>query len=187
MKNYRLILATFLILNLCQGQVKEEVKTNNDFDALDISKETEQITKYGVPTIEAVDVIGKKAETLFTAQSWKEAIPALEDYAKNANWIANLIAQCVEPYYSASYKDKEKISYSSIKEFIPYENKANQYKKERNRAYVKIGLCYKNLGDIKKATIYLTKSLDILSVDDTEYWNLAKNALSEIIKFTPNN
>lgn len=174
------IILLFTSLANAQVKAKEETKVP---DPLDISKEIEQINKYGTPTISTVDELGKKAEVLYESQSWKEAIVAFEDYAKNANWIANLLSQCVEPYYSASYDDKKRIPYTTIKAFTPFESKSNQYKQSRNRAYVKIGLCYKKLGDTKKATAYLYKGLDLVDMDDVEYWNLAKDALAEIIQF----
>ena len=183
MKTKLTFLALLFVAFSGSAQVKE--KEDKNIDPLDITKELEQINKYGTPTISTVDELGKKAETLYGSQSWKEAIIAYEDYAKNANWLANLLSQCVEPYYSASYDDRKSISFTTIKDFMPFEKKSNEYKQSRNRAYVKIGLCYKNLGDIKKATAYLYKGLELLTVDDSEYWNMSKNALAEIVQFAP--
>ena len=46
-----------------------------------------------------------------------------------------------------------------------------------------IGVCYKNLGDNSKAVAYLHKALDLLSVDEELYWNIAAKNLSEIVGF----
>ena len=156
-------------------------------DPLDVSSELERIEKYGVPTVEVVENLKINADSLYNAKDWQNAIEALENHATNANWLANLLSQCVEPYYSASYDDKKNISYFSLKPYIPFENKANALKRERNVSYVKIGICYKNLGNNKKAIAYLYKGLDLLSVEQTEYWIIAKNAIAEIVGFTPEN
>ena len=156
-------------------------------DPLDVSSELERIEKYGVPTVEVVENLKIKADSLYNAKDWQNAIEALENYATNANWLANLLSQCVEPYYSANYDDKKNISYFSLKPYIPFENKANDLKRERNVSYVKIGICYKNLRNNKKAIAYLYKGLDLLSVEQTEYWIIAKNAIAEIVGFSPEN
>lgn len=184
MKTKQIFFALLFVAYSINAQVKEKEEIKN-LDPLDISIELEQINKYGTPTVSTVDELGQKAEALYISQSWKEAIIAFEDYAKNANWLANLLSQCVEPYYSASYNEKERMSISAIKTYSLYMDKSNAYTQSRNRAYVKIGLCYKNLGDIKKATVYLYKALDLLPLNDFEYWNISRNTLAEIIQFTP--
>ncbi len=165
------------------AQTKEEPKAKDD--PMDISRQLEMIEKYGVPTIANVDEMKKKADALYEAKSWKEAVTAYEAYSKNVNWLANLLAQCVEPYYSASYDEKNRFSIFKIKSIVQFERKANECKANRNIAYVKMGLCYKNLGDTKNAVVYLHKGLDLLGIDETEYWALARNAMAEIIQFTP--
>lgn len=164
------------------AQSSETIKSSPD--PLDLSAQLEQIDKYGVPTIATVAEMKVKADALYESGSWQEAASAYELYANNVNWLANLLSQCVEPYYSASYDDKKSVVASTIRPFIPFETKSNECKENRNRAYVKIGLCYKNLGDIKNAVAYLHKSLDLLAVDDITYWTMAKDAMAEIIQFT---
>ena len=156
-------------------------KSNND--PLDLSVQLEQIENNGVPTVSIVNDMKVKAENLYKAGNYAEAAVAYEDFAKKVNWLANLLSQCVEPYYSASYDDKKNISYTEIKNYIPYETKANECKRDRNVAYVMIGVCYKNLGDNSKAVAYLHKALDLLSVDEELYWNIAAKNLSEIVGF----
>ena len=160
-----------------------ETKKEISKDPLDISIQKEQIEKYGVPTIKSVEEMKSKADALYDSKSWEKAAAAYEIYAKNVNWLANLLSQCVEPYYSASYDDRKTTSYSTLKPFIPFESKANECKKNRNEAFVKMGLCYKNMGDIKNAVTYLHKGLDLLNVDDIVYWTLAKDAMAEILGF----
>ena len=166
----------FVFVGITQAQEK---------DPMDVSSEMEKIEKYGVPTVDAVNVLKHHSDSLYNAKDWEKAAIALDDYAKNANWLANLLSQCVEPYYSASYDDKKNIPYFSLKPFIPFEDMANSLKDGRNEAYVKIGICQKELGNTKKAVAYLYKGLDLLSVDQREYWVIAKNAIAEIVGFNP--
>ena len=165
-----------VIVGIAQAQEK---------DPMDVSVEMEKIEKYGVPTVDAVLKLKLQADSLYNAKDWENASVALDDYARNANWLANLLSQCVEPYYSASYDDKKTTSYSTIKPFIPFENQANSLKEGRNEAYVKMGICQKELGNTKKAVAYLYKGLELLSVDQIKYWQIAKDAMAEIVGFNP--
>jgi tetratricopeptide (TPR) repeat protein len=171
---------TMMVSSIAFAQSNEKSETILK-DAVDLSLQKEQIKKYGVPTVEIVDQMKAKADSLYAAQMWEQAAGAYEVFAQSANWLSNLISQCVEPYYSASYDDRKAVPYNTLKTFIPIETKANDYKRQRDEAYVRIGLCYKNLGDINNAVTYLHKGLDLLSIDNTTYWLLAKDALSEIL------
>lgn len=182
MKKY-LFLA--ILIFACFNLIAQTAETKKEIssDPLDVSIQIEQIEKYGVPTIKTIDEMKSKADSLYDSKSWEQAATAYEVYAKHVNWLANLLSQCVEPYYSASYDDRKATAYTTLKPFIPFESKANECKKNRNEAYVKIGLCYKNLGNIKNAVAYLYKGLDLLSVDEVVYWTLAKDAMAEILEF----
>lgn len=183
MKRITLTICLALFAIIANAQEKKE--SNLSIDPLDISTQLEKIDAYGVPTIALVNEMKAKADTLYNQNNWKDAAIAYEEYAKKANWLANLLSQCVEPYYSASYDDKKNISYSRIQNFIPYESQANKLKDERNVAYVKIGLCYKQLGDISKAVAFLHKGLDLLDVNQSVYWTMAAKAMAEIVGFEP--
>lgn len=176
-----LSLPVAITITVCAFAQTENSKMVND--PLDISRELEKIAEYGVPTVQLVKQMKDKADNLYQSQSWSDAIVAYEEYAKKANWLANILSQCVEPYYSASYDDKKNISYMVIKQYIPYETASNNYKGLRNQAYVRIGLCYKHLGNNDKAVAYLYKGLDLVSMDAQNDWSEAVAALSEIVGF----
>ena len=180
-----ILLSSFLAISLF-AYAQDPETTKKDSDPLDITRELNRIADYGVPTVDLVNRLKLKAETLYEEGLWQDAIDAYVEYAKKANWLANLLSQCLEPYYSASYKSQESISYARLKKYIPYESAANDLKEGRNHAYVRIGLCYKNLGNIENAVAYLYKGLDLIDIKSTEDWDLATEALSEIIGYTSN-
>lgn len=177
-----LLFLVSITTTVCTFAQTEKAKIEND--PLDLSRELEKIAEYGVPTVQLVEQMKVKADNLYQSQSWSDAIVAYEEYAKKANWLANILSQCVEPYYSASYDDKKNISYLVLKKYIPYETASNNYKRLRNMAYVRIGLCYKHLGNNDKAVAYLYKGLDLVSMDAQNDWSEAVAALSEIVGFT---
>ena len=181
MKNLCMFISMLFIALNAFAQTETVTKAD---DPLDLSSQLEIVEKHGVPTVSMVQEMKEKAEMLYTNQMWEEAAAAYEEFAQKANWLANIISQCVEPYYSASYDDKKNISYTALKDFIPYENKANALKEERNVAYVRIGLCYKNMGNNSQAVIYLHKALELLGMDQRIEWNEAANAMAEIVGFS---
>ncbi|PKP51942.1 MAG: hypothetical protein CVT92_11170 [Bacteroidetes bacterium HGW-Bacteroidetes-1] len=180
-RNLFLAILIFCSFNLIAQTT--ETKKESTIDPLDVSIQKEQIEKYGVPTVSAVEAMKTKADALYDSKSWEQAASAYEIYAQHVNWLANLLSQCVEPYYSASYDDRKATSYAKLKPFIPFESKANECKTNRNQSYVKMGLCYKNMGDIKNAVTYLHKGLDLLDVGDIFYWTMAKDAMAELLEF----
>lgn len=177
-----LLFIVAMTTTVCAFAQTKNAKMEND--PLDLSRELEKIAEYGVPTVQLVEQMKIKADNLYQAQSWSDAIVAYEEYAKKANWLANILSQCVEPYYSASYDDKKNIPFVFIKKYIPYETASNNYKNSRNQAYVRIGLCYKHLGNNDKAVAYLYKGLDLVNLDAQNDWIEAVTALSEIVGFT---
>lgn len=176
------LLIIILISSFCNTHAQGNTTTTPE-NPLDMSLQLKNIENYGVPTIASVDAMKIEAETLYNNQQYKEAIVAFRLFIENANWLANILSQCVEPYYSASYDDRKNISYTTLKEYIPYENKANELKEQRNVAYVRIGLCYKNMGNNSQAVTYLHKGLDLLAIDQRVEWNEAASALAEIVGF----
>ncbi len=156
-------------------------------DPLDLNIKLDIIEQYGVPTVSGVERQGVISDSLYNAKDWGNAADALLVYAKQANLLANLLAQCGEPYYSAS-EESRRIDYQrnmSDRPIIPYIEKSNELKRDRNAAIVKIGICYKELGDNTKAIAYLYKGLDLLSLEELEYWEIAREAIAEIVGFKP--
>ncbi len=179
------VFTLFVVLATSICAFAQTETTKKEIDPLDLSSELKKISDYGIPTVQLVEQMKAKADTLYKNESFSEAAKAYEEYAKKANWLANLLSQCVEPYYSASYDDKKNTPYYTLKSFIPYESAANDLKRNRNTAYVRIGLCYKNLGNSEKAVAYLYKGLDLVNVDEYADWVIASKALAELVGFKP--
>lgn len=163
----------------------QNTKTKSTPDELSLVTQQEMLSEYGIPTVEAVDKMWESAGELYDSQNWEQAITAYEQFSKQANWLANLLSQCLKPYYSASYDEKKNVNYATIKTFLPYEKASNNYKRLRNTAFIRMGLCYKNLNDNKNALAYLHKGLSLLDMDSIDDWLTASMALSELVGFKP--
>ena len=184
MKRFFLLLSLAIISvsAFAQDKNKEQSKEN---DPLDISAELQKVSDLGILTVETVALKKEKADILYVEEQWSDAIDAYLDFARDANWLSNIIAQCLEPFYSASYDDRKNVSLTFLNKWRPYENTANDYKRQRNRAYIRVGLCFKKLGDIEKAVAYLYKGLDLVDMKSSEDWNAAVEALTEIVGYSP--
>ena len=180
MKKITFIIAITLFSVIAFAQEETTSKTQSA-DPMDISSQLSNIKEHGIPTIEFVNNLAGNADSLFKNSEWEDAIDAYILFAEKANWLANIMATCLEPYYSASYKKKEQITFSKLSQFYIYETLSNAYKVARNDAYVKIGICYKNTGNSEQSIAYLLKALDLLSVSEYENWEIAKNMIGEII------
>ena len=90
-------LITFLLIfgMVAAAQEKTEVKK----DPFDLSVTARQVKELGVPTAAEVAALEAKANELYASEQWKEAAVALDQFARKANWLANLIVAGLEPYY----------------------------------------------------------------------------------------
>ena len=182
MKKTLFILILALVAQMAFAQDDNKKK---EIDPLDVSRELQKIADNGVPTVESVAQKKLTADTYYEEGMWKEAIEAYKIFAKDANWLANILSQCLEPFYSASYDDRKNVSYATLSKWSPYERSANEYKGQRDQAYIRIGLCYKQLGEIDNALAYLYKGLDLVNMKATKDWDEAATALAEIVGYTP--
>lgn len=151
-------------------------------DPFDLTVSTKNVKEFGVITKAQVDQLETNAKKLFTAGDCSNAIKALEEYAKKANWLANMISANLAPYYTASYDDRKSYNFEKLKPLIPLETMANEYKAKRNRAFAMQGECYLKLGDKEAALPLLLKALDLLEIEDDEWWTRSRNNLLSIIE-----
>lgn len=157
-------------------------------DEFDVSADTSKVEELGIPTPSSVNTLRADADNLWRTEDYEKAAPAYALYAKNANWLANLISAGLDPFYdgtkdekSTLYRDKE----AFYKKLVSGEKKSNSYKTERNRAMAYEALCYYKLGDYTTAVPLLTKALDLIEIDQVEYWELCMDALYDIIGYKP--
>lgn len=151
-------------------------------DPFDLSASTKNVKEFGVITKSQVDKLEVRAQELFKANDCSEAVKVLDEYSKKANWLANMISSNLDPYYSASYDDRKSYDFEKLKPLIPLETMSNNYKTKRNRAFAMQGECYIKLGNKEAALPLLLKALDLLDIDDTEWWTRTRNNLLSIIE-----
>ena len=150
-------------------------------DPFDLSATDAKVQELGVPTVQSVDQLERRATELYTSEKWNEAESALDEYAKQANWLSNLIAGGLQPYYDASYDDRESFPHARLLKLIPLESLGNQYKEKRNRAMVMRAECFVNLGQTEKAVSLLVGALDLIDIEDEKWWTRATDQLYSII------
>ncbi len=167
------------ICAFAEGSDKEEEAVSVS-DELDISNEQKDVEEIGIPTPELVEELETNANQLFKDKKYTEAAEAFSELASKSNYLANLISQGLEPFYSKSYSDDDYDS-SYVYSLAKYERQSNDYKELRNSAFVKEALCYYYLEEYVSALPLLSKALDLIDVKDTENWDLAREALYDII------
>lgn len=174
------ILSLLLILTLSMTMIVSALA--DDGDEFDLSAETAKVEELGVPTKKSVAALKKEADDLWDAKDYEKAADAYAKYAKQANWLANIIASIDDPYYSGD-SDERKYFYnnSMYDTAASAENTANSYKNERNRAMTREALCYYYLGNYTAAVPLLIKALDLIEIDDSDNWKLCADAINDII------
>lgn len=172
------ILISFLLASMFANAEDKAIPE----DPFDLTVSTKNVKEFGVITKAQVDQLETTAKKLFTAGDCGNAIKALEEYAKKANWLANMISANLDPYYTASYDDRKSYNFEKLKPLIPLETMANEYKAKRNRAFAMQGECYLKLGDKEAALPLLLKALDLLEIEDDEWWTRSRNNLLSIIE-----
>ncbi|WP_339144434.1 hypothetical protein [Pseudoalteromonas galatheae] len=151
-------------------------------DPFDLSASASKVEELGVITKPKVDALEEQAKELFNSGNCKGAIPVLIEYSKKSNWLANMIAATLDPYYGASYDDRKGYSYDKLKPLIPLESLANDYKKKRNIAFAMQGECLVKTGDNKGAIPVLLKALALIDIDNDIWWERTRNNLLQVIQ-----
>lgn len=133
------------------------------------------------PTILELKEIEDKARAAFKTDC-KVAIPLLEQYARQANAMANLVRVGLRPFYNASLDDRKKPSVQSrLDQRSHYEGLSNGYIDARNEAMVMQAECYVKTGDSTQAGLLLYRVLELISAGEVYLWDRARTDLYEII------
>lgn len=175
--NTRHLFASVLLAAFCGSTFAQE-------DPFDLTATQQQVEELGIPTASKVESLGEEATSLFEAEKCEEALPKLEAYARQANFLANIISAGIEPYYDASYDDKKTLGgiYASVLDLAAFETMSNDYKKKRNQAMVMQGICLQKIGREKEAISHLMKALNLIDINSLGVWIQAKNALYELVE-----
>lgn len=180
MKNKILIILVLILMmfSVFGNVLAQENLTNEPFD---LSEYEDEIKESGIPTPDEVESLKNNAINLFNEGSYQEAEKALDQWAKSSNWLANIVVSGLEPFYGASYDDRDSFSYSKVKKISSYEGLANDLKSQRNKAMVMRAEALSNLNNNEKAVQLYIKSLDLIDIDNWDLWIRAANGLYEIV------
>lgn len=171
-----LVLCTLAAPVLAQPVLAQDA---GDADPYDVSAISARIDELGVPTTADLAELERRAHSAYDAGDCASAIPALETYGRNANHLANLIARGLEPFYGAM--SDERRGFRGTRELIPFENMANEYKGKRDEAMVMQADCLARTGETAAAVALYYSALDLISIDDVQLWERARNGLYSII------
>lgn len=180
--SFILVLCIFMSVSILVFAEEEKPTEDSEFD---LSVEQNKVAELGIPTVSSVATLKKEADDLWAAKDYRKAADAYATYAKQANWLANIITGGLEPFYGASY-DKRKNWYPSVLSYSSLssaESKANEYKRERNRAMLYEGLCYYNLNEYETALPLLLKALDLIEIEDETNWKLGMETVYTIVGY----
>lgn len=173
-----------LILTVSLSAVAQDKEASDPFN---LQESSSKVNELGVITKSDVDQLEDDVKELFSAGKCDKAAPKLEEFARKANWLANIIASTLDPYYGASYDDRKEYPYSKLQPLIPLESLANDYKKKRNIAIAMRGECLLKQGDLETAVPVLMKALDLIELDNEAWWKRTRENLLKAIQVDANN
>lgn len=177
-------LATILFLASASLLAQEAPKAADNI-LLNLDTERAYVEAYGVPTVASVEALSKEADSLFAEGDWEKAIDRYQSLAQQSNWLANLLTQCLNPYYNASYDDKKRTPLNTLNKLSVYEKSSNEYKMLRDRSFLRIALCYKQMNKKEECIMYLYKTLDKMSMKESADWQTAMQTMCEITGYVP--
>jgi len=131
----KILFITLIALLSSNYALAQDQETESE-DPFDLTEINDKIEELGVPTVESVSQLETSAVELFEANNCEEALPALEAFSKNANWLSNIISSGLEPYYGASYDTRQDFPYRNLRPLIPIEERANELRQKRNESFV---------------------------------------------------
>lgn len=158
------------------------IAEENTTDVLDNSAELAEVEENGIPTEMIVNEMKTNADALYTDGKYEEAADAYYETAKVANYLANIMSRCIEPYYSAR-SDSKSIPEEIRDSLATLEKKSNILKNIRNTCYVYQGLCYSNSGDKELALAVLLNALSIIETSQRDIWTLAAEEVMVLINY----
>ena len=150
-------------------------------DPFDLSALENETTDLGIVTIADLVLLEDRSRQLFNDGQCDSALPALQEYARKANYVANIIAAGLDPFYGASTSERR--DFTGVATLILYESKANELKAKRNIAMVMQAECLHSMGDEEAALALFRRALDLLDIDNRVWWDRAREGLYQLIEY----
>lgn len=173
-----LLMAMALMAVLCISSCARAETQDAPFD---LSEYQSRIDELGIPTMASVKEIADQAQAAFANGQHEEAIPLLREWAKKANWLANLISGGLQPFYKGSYDDRKSFPLKRLSALSAYERMSNDLKAQRDHAMIMEAECCVALARSNEAVSLYMKALDLLDIDDWDWWLRATNGLYSVI------
>lgn len=142
----------------------------------------QELFSEGYPTVAAVEELEREARSRFDAGDCTAAIPVLEEWAVQANTLANLYRVTLEPFYRTLSSERDSRSYS-LEELVELERINNGLIGDRNWAWVMIAECLVEQGNASAALAYYSQALGKMKAisENSEAWTRARNGVLGII------
>lgn len=172
---------SFLMIFLVVAGVSFPIFAQDTKNPMDLSELRKKTKEEGISTTNGVVALENEARELFDAGKCKKAVPAIKNYVKAANALANRIALGNKPFYGASYDDRKEFSITSG--LVKAERDANNLKRKRNAGFVMVGECLAKLGKTSEAVVYFSKALGLINIENQTLWNRARKGLYKIINY----
>lgn len=147
----------------------------------DLSRYQDIARGQNLPSIQAVANTKARAEALLAQGNCAQALPVLEAWATQANWLSNLLAAGLEPFYRAPSDERRAVPRARLDQLIPVENAANNYRADRNRAMIARADCLVRLNRPNEAAAVYARALDLIPASDTAAWDQALKGLYTLI------
>lgn len=147
----------------------------DETDALDIIEN-------GIQTEAMVYELKEAADNYYENEDYEAAAEAYYETAIKANYLANIMSQCLEPYYSSSSNYKT-VPDGMEDDLVALENKSNELIDLRNICYVYEGISYNKMGEQGDALAVLYKALGLITTSEKDIWRLAANEVMTIIGY----
>jgi len=182
--NYKIkfimIISLIIILSFSITISAEDIVSEEDGE-FDFSEYEEELDKLGILTMDKIENIKNEAISLFEDENYEKAEKKLERWAEASNVMSNIIAEGLEPFYSARRSEREEIGITKIRALSGYETKVNDLRKNRNLAFVKRAESLKEIGRKEEALALYREVLGLIEIDNWDLWIRAANGLYGII------
>ena|SRR5690625_4652598 len=136
-----------------------------------------------LPTTESLSEARTLALKAVNADNCEEALPLLQEWARQANILANITRQTVEPFYRASRDDQRSFvsrNKSTFEELHATESRSNGFIRDRHGAWVAEAECLHRLDRPNAALTAAYRALAYISHTESKSWQKMRDLVWEI-------